>query len=266
MIEKITSPELSEPFTYLQMNFWAGRLYYPIDRFLKREKADIFSSQEMVSGNGTLSPDSWTAESLIAEKHFDQVSFGLPMPYNTRNEIDYTLSLATFIKNNSEFEIENHIELYKDKNDLSKKEHNFAAYYSLLHTKVILKDGSFVHILNHHGRLYVCENSRLGTPVPDYNFKKIAEYAATLSGPIILSGDFNLIKEARSFQPLKDMGFINLNDVHDISVGRNEFAWKTEEAVSHIFVNDQVVVDEYRIPTDNVSDHLPIVLKCRVKR
>lgn len=235
-------------------------MYYPIDAFLKREQPDIFSAQEMLGGNDSLGSDFWTIETLIQKGHFDHAFSG----YSRSSKVSQTTWQCTnFAKSPVSCEFEDRMMLYRNTEDHSELESHLANYSCLVHTKMRLADGAFVHILNHHGRLVV--GARLGNPVADHNFKMIADYIATLDGPVILSGDFNLLKEATSLQPLKQIGLTNLNEVYGVTVGRNEFSWRPEECVSHVFVNDAVVVKEYRVPTDNVSDHLPLILKCQVR-
>jgi endonuclease/exonuclease/phosphatase family metal-dependent hydrolase len=256
---------LSESFVFIQMNFWSGRLFYPIDSFFKRERGDIFSAQEMLSGPHDLSPDFMTAESLVQMEHFDRFMMGNSTTSHIEAQgVNYPMVCATFTKGEITCEFENKITLYRNPDDPSEYERLKANYYALLHTTLRLKDGAMVHILNLHGRLVKGEQGRFQSEVADYNFARIAEYAATLKGPIILSGDFNLVKEATSLQALKDIGLTNLNDVYNISEARNEFSWRPTEAVAHVFINDQVIVNDYKVARDNVSDHLPLVLNCRV--
>ncbi len=256
----------SDELTFIQMNFWMGRLHYPIESFLQREKPDIFSAQEMLSGPVDISPSFLTAETLIQKGYFDTVSSGKSMPWLRYHEQDFVIQSSTFTKGNIQHTTNNSLVLFIDPSKHPVEELNMASYACLLHTQLKLQDGIEVHVLNHHGRLVKGENGRFQSEVADYNFSKIAEYASQLSGPIILSGDFNLVKEASSLNPLKEIGLMNLNDVHNITVARNEFSWRANEAVSHIFISPDIDVKEYRIPTDNVSDHLPLVMKFRINR
>lgn len=258
--------QLSESFTFLQMNFWEGRLYYPIETFLKEVKPDIFSAQEMLTGPVEISPGFHTSEKLIKNGHFKQVIAGPGYHQMIRKGHEFFMNCSTFIADGVTCKSEKRSSINQQTDDLSEVEKTRIAYYGILHTEMQLPHGSIVHILNHHGKLVIHENSRYQNDNADYSFKKIAEYIKGINGPVILSGDFNLCKEATSLQPLKDIGMTNLNDVHNISVARNEFSWKADEAVSHIFINDQVIVEEYRVARDNVSDHCPLVMKCKVVR
>jgi endonuclease/exonuclease/phosphatase (EEP) superfamily protein YafD len=183
----------------------------------------------------------------------------------TRRGHAFDMHCATFTKAEIQVDEENRVMLFEDKNDPGDEEKYIAQYCSLLHTTIRLQDDTKVHVLNHHGRLVKGTGARMKNDIADYNFSRISEYISTLSGHIILSGDFNLWKEASSLLPLKRAGLINLNDVYNISTARNEFAWAPGESVSHIFINDQIDIMDYRVAQDNVSDHLPLVMTCRVR-
>nr|WP_294791228.1 endonuclease/exonuclease/phosphatase family protein [uncultured Mucilaginibacter sp.] len=253
--------------TLLQMNFWHGRLYYPIDKFMAREKADILCAQEMLSSPHDIFPSYCTAETLLKRGHFDTFIAGRSRPSRVIEKGTICEEqCAIFTKGEITCEYEKQIILYDLDAGESASKHGEAEYYSLLHTIQRFDDGTLVHILTHHGRIVRKDEARLGHEIADYNFKRIAEYAAGLTGPIILSGDFNLHKEATSLQPLKEIGLINLNDLYEVSVARNEFSFRADEVVSHIFVNNEVVVEDYRIPNDNVSDHLPLLLTFNITK
>lgn len=261
--------QLSEQFTFIQLNFWGGRLYYPICKFLERETPDIFSAQEMLSGPHSSKPDVMTAEMMLTldVNYFADCAMGA---FRSKMINAYGLErqdcIATFACDGFKIKSKNIVPIVtEDKPDHFGRVTN-KDYYSLLHTQIEMQSGELIHIVNYHGRVIIRPNSRLGTPECDEDFQRVADYVATLSGPIILSGDFNLAKEATSFAPLKALGLRNLNDIYKIDAGRNEFSWKPDEVVSHIFINDKVVIEDYYVPTDNVSDHLPLVLKCRVQK
>lgn len=257
----MTDQNLSPLFTFLQMNFWNGRLPHPIRRFLAREKADLFSAQEMLScAEGGHPGYLLTLDMLLNEGVFHTCARGKPTPWIKVEELNYPVQCASFAAGEAQIRFEKTLLLPTLDNGIGPEDD----YYSLLHSIATLEDGSLIHILTYHARLEY--EARMGSEYQDSAFKMVADYIATLSGPVIFSGDFNMYKEARSLQSLKAIGLVNLNDVYNISVGRNEFAWKSDEIVSHVYINDQVIVEDYRVAQDNVSDHLPLVMKARVKK
>lgn len=253
----------AEKFVFIQANFWEGRLYYPLVRFLNREQPHILSVQELMSGDVLVQPGYLTQEALFKENLVDDVAEGPPRSWMMFRQNLYRQRCATFTNGQAKIISINHVVLYRNTDDMSDRETEYAAYTGLLHTVIELGNAGTVHVLNHHGRLVI--DKRMGSDIADYNFQKIAAYIATLNGGVILSGDFNLVKEASSLQPLKDLGLCNLNDLYGITEVRNEFAWKSDEAVSHIFVNDRIDIADYKVATDNVSDHLPLILHFGLK-
>ena len=259
---------LSQAFKFIQLNMWTGRLYYPLHAFLEREKPDIFSAQEVYSGPGDSKPDHMTLEMLLSEEHgfFNDFAKGgggkTYTTYRLQERVQHCVTLTrqpvARIESHDLLPVRNATETVFNDKGVDKD------YHSLLHSTVRLEDGTVVNILNYHGR--VVFGGRMGSPVNDADILLIAEYISKLSGPTVFSGDFNMYRGASSLQPLNDLGLKNLNDVYDITAARNEFSWKPEEVVSHVFVNDSVIVEDYRVATDNVSDHLPLIMLARIRK
>jgi len=254
----------SAPFTFVQLNMWDGRLCYPLYNFFNRIKADILSAQEVLTGPKDISPGFLTAETILKKGYFDHVTKGFPFveeALTVKGHV-YTEHCMTFAKNPMGLRDSKVIHLDPE-GITSTTDRPRSEYFDLLHTVLELPGGHSAHILNHHGVLVY--EGRMGHKPGDHNFKRIAEYIETLSGPVILSGDFNMYKESSSLKPLHEIGLKNLNDIHGITKARNEFSWKPDEAVSHIFINDKVTVENYHVAQDNASDHLPLVMRARVK-
>lgn len=257
-----TAPEI---FRFVQMNIWNGRLYYPIDAFLKRERPDILCAQEMLSGEDNLSPSFWTAETLVQAGHFNQSQTTPPIPFYEMWDKSAGIVNAVLTGERLSSTFQHTIFPYEPEGEITTQLQRHIDYYSMVHTEQRLADGRVLHVLSHHNHIVRNEAGRLYSKTSEINFKTIAEYIATLSGPVIFSGDFNLFKESTCLQPLKEIGLTNLNDVHNIQHARNEFSWKAEECVSHVFISPDIQVHDYRVATDNVSDHLPLVMDFSLK-
>lgn len=246
-------------FVFVQLNFWEGRCYYPIVSFLNRIQPDIMAAQEVFTGAQIMPPGYMTQEELIEKQFFNNVSEGKAKPWLIRKGMPYDIRCATFTKGSAKILSHKQIDLHRNLDDMSDTETHQAGYTGLLHSVVELGEGIVVNILNHHERVVI--EGRLGSPLVDRNFQMIADYIKMLDGPVILSGDFNIYKEASSLVVLKEMGLRNLNDVYGITSARNAFSWKPEECVSHVFINDQIVVHDYYVAPDLVSDHQPLILR-----
>lgn len=259
---------MSDIFTLVQLNFWRGRLYYPLCNFFDRVKPDILVAQEVWSGSDTGKVDHITAEMLVDEKrpYFDD--FALGPSYDewattTFGGAKRTEHCATFSKKPYQIIAKKIIPIHRLPED-DPEQNKGQGYLNILETVIKLKDGQQIHILNRHGNLV--KGKRLGSDFTDHCFQQTADYIKALTGPVIFSGDLNLYKESSSLKFLQDIGLKNLNDTYNISSGgRNEFSWKPEELVSHIFVSDHLQVDEYYLADDNVSDHKALVMTARLK-
>ena len=247
------------------MNIWNGRLYYPIDAFLKRERPDILCAQEMLSGKDSLSPGFWTAETLVEAGHFNQAQTSPPVPFFQLLEKSTNAVNAVLTGDRLTSDFQHTIFPYEPEGEITPQLQRLVQIYNMVHTEQRLADGRIIHVLSHHNHIVRSDAGRLYSKTSEINFKTIAAYIAKLSGPVIFSGDFNMLKESTCLQPLKEIGLTNLNDVHNIHSARNEFSWKTDECVSHVFISPDIQVHDYRIATDNVSDHLPLVMDFSLK-
>lgn len=168
--------KLLESFKFIQMNFWDGRLAYPISHFLTRENPDIFSAQEMLSGGEKMLLGHLTAESLLKKGFFNEVALGGSRLRLSTGGIDFQTHCATFTRGQSRIKDKAIIPLHHNPHDSSQEEKDRVSYCSLLHTRVQLADGAVLHVLNHHAHLVI--DGRMGSPIVDADFRLIAEYAS----------------------------------------------------------------------------------------
>jgi endonuclease/exonuclease/phosphatase (EEP) superfamily protein YafD len=79
-----------------------------------------------------------------------------------------------------------------------------------------------------------------------------------LSGPVILTGDFNLVPGSKSLEPLNKM-LRNLSIEFRLSTTRNQLTHKNE-VCDYIFVNDKVQVKQFEASDALISDHKALIL------
>lgn len=123
------------------------------------------------------------------------------------------------------------------------------------------QDGKKFHVINHHG--YHVPGHKKGNDFTLRACRQIAEYAATLQGPIIITGDFNLEPESESLQVLNE-SFRNLSTEYDLQTTRNSLTSK-QEVCDYIFVNDQVEVQHFYASDIMASDHQGLVMDFEIK-
>ena len=123
------------------------------------------------------------------------------------------------------------------------------------------------------GEHYVICNIH-GTPIPsDKNdtsirteqSKEILIFLNNRPGKHIIMGDFNLFPNTQSIALFEEAGYRNLIAEYKIDTTRNELAWarypdNKQLFADYAFVSHDVKVVDFRVPKNEISDHLPLEL------
>jgi endonuclease/exonuclease/phosphatase family metal-dependent hydrolase len=238
----------------IQLNIWYGKLVGNVLRFLQREQPDILCLQEMCSSPDGRTMMFDTMQELQKEFSYPHVYFspvfsfqcmGLGVRYG--NAI---LSRAAFKSAQTVFTRHEYMENYRDGVD----EDNIRNFQHA----AVDTGGGILHILNHHGHWAIPKGSNAET---DRQLGILADYAARLDGPVIVTGDMNLAPQERSLRQLGRAGLVDLCTRHGIKTTRNILAWKQDEVSDYIFVNDKVKVKDFRVYEDLISDHAALGLE-----
>jgi len=131
----------------------------------------------------------------------------------------------------------------------------------------IEKDGSRIHLCNFHGIAYPGDKKDNGSRI--VQSKGVIDFFKNISGSKIIGGDFNLAKDAESIKVFEKNGYRNLINEYKVHSTRNKFAWKKYPNVpqnysDYVFVDKDIKVKKFFVPTDLVSDHQPLVLEIDV--
>lgn len=265
-LAKLSQPGIVSDMKLIQMNVWFWRLYWPMRRFLERERPDFILAQEAIDGPCYQMADYYTSRGIVEEKllrHYLQTPGRL---YAIKKNHELQQGLAIF----GQSPLTQVAVITIDKPDSPR----YDPYYQMIHATTEV-NGKILNLITYHGHLGVDISGagvtrygtdltvpgepRLGSAKTEADFAKIAAYIDTVEGPVIFTGDFNLWATARSFDPLKPR-LENLIERYGITSARNEMAWKTDEAVSHVFVSREIKVNSFKVATDLVSDHQPLIL------
>ncbi|BCA95606.1 hypothetical protein TUM19329_19670 [Legionella antarctica] len=84
--------------------------------------------------------------------------------------------------------------------------------------------------------------------------KRIRHFMDTINTPKILCGDFNLRPDTQSMKIL-EQGMINLVRINNIRSTRTRFYPKEEKFADYILTSPEIVVNEFTVMDDEVSDH-----------
>jgi exonuclease III len=91
--------------------------------------------------------------------------------------------------------------------------------------------------------------------------KAILDFVSKRDHPFVLCGDFNLMPETKSLKMFELFGLRNLLIEHNITSTRSSFYTKEVKFADYILVSDGIVVDEFKVLPQEVSDHLPLYLE-----
>jgi endonuclease/exonuclease/phosphatase family metal-dependent hydrolase len=83
-----------------------------------------------------------------------------------------------------------------------------------------------------------------------------------MSGAKILCGDFNLLPDTDSLAIL-EQGMRNLVKEYRVTSTRSQFYEKPDRFADYILVSPEVIVEDFQVLDEAVSDHLPLLLEFR---
>lgn len=239
----------------IQLNCWCGRIISPLARFLEQEKPDILCLQEAVTLEGGDSVVFLTTDEIQkiinAKSIFISPVFSFGYMKRRANFGNCIISKRPIIKSETIFTADNFME------NLDFAETEESNMRNLQHAVVELGNGKKLNLLNHHG--YHIPDHKNGNDETIRQCKIIADYAASLEGPVILTGDFNLAPSSKSIKQI-DAVLDNLTTKNNLKSTRTSLTHKTE-AVDYIFVNKYINVKEFRAADEPVSDHKALILE-----
>lgn len=236
----------------IQVNIWGGRLGKQVIAFLQDERPDIVCLQEAISADGKLMLAK-TVEEIGAATNLNTTFFSPTFSFDILNKpakfgnaiiTNTILAPVNTVFTNLE---------YNESFDVDNDDYNIR---NLQHARVEINHKT-VHILNHHAR-----HIRQHKNGDDQTLKQcgmVADYIASLEGPVILAGDFNLTKHSESLE-LLNKELQNLSITYNLSTTRNELTSK-DEVCDYIFVSDSIHVNAFHVADKLISDHKALILE-----
>lgn len=231
----------------ITLNVWEGRLPVPLASLVAVEQPDIACLQEVIQfahpGYDWIRPQ---PEQLMAGLTHVKMA-----PTYSQAYMHTRLQLGNAIV--SRMSAEGHAVVWTNgtyEPDFDMAERDFPRCFQ--HVKF-----GGVHVINYHGqreRAAPKTGSRAATAATEL----IAGYAASLPGPVIVAGDFNLWPDSPSLDPLR----AGLRDLCAEAGVKNTRTWLKgrDEVSDYIFVNDAVDVSGFYVSDQVASDHAALVL------
>ncbi|MEO8104972.1 MAG: endonuclease/exonuclease/phosphatase family protein [Candidatus Saccharibacteria bacterium] len=235
----------------VQLNAWGGRLEHQLADLLTAEAANLVCLQEIISASGDALM-ALTLEELQATLGLGHSFMSPVMSFNLMNKTaafgnailsEYPLTQQNTIFTNLQ---------YQAAFDFDSHDYNIR---NLQHAQLTVA-GHKLHLLNHHG--HHIRQHKNGDAQTRRQMTQIAAYVATLDGPVILTGDFNLAPHSESLELLNGR-LRNLSIEYKLTTTRNSLTTKNE-VCDYIFVNDAVTVQGFRASDVVASDHQALIL------
>lgn len=240
----------------LQLNAWGGRLEPQIGDLLQAEQPDILCLQEAISFSDAKSGLFITTETIQQNYNLAHEAFSPVFSFNYMKGLakfgNGILSRYPILKSETVFTHEAYKENFAWKED-------GANMRNFVHATLNIND-SPCHVLTHHG--FWIPDHKNGNHETKRQMQILADYIKPLEGPIILTGDFNLIPGSESMNVF-DGQLRNLTREYALHTTRTNLTFKTE-ACDYILVNDAVEVKDFYSLDKIASDHKALVFEFEV--
>lgn len=236
----------------LNLNVWQGRLQSVLLRHLESLDIDIACMQEAVDyeklSGGLVSTYQNIGKSLGTEYQFFSPLMSMKLGNKDITFGNVTYSKIPFSQNNTIFTRGAH----KNDFDFDADDYNVRAFQHSL----IEVNNKKLNIINHHG--HHIDSHNLGDHETERQVSDILSYADELEGAVIICGDFNLSPESKSIK-LIDAKYANLSTKYNLKTTRSGLTYKNE-VCDYIFVNDNVIINDFSMNTSIISDHNSLIL------
>lgn len=242
-------------------------MYEKLLPFLQQhaENVDIFCFQEVFSTASDKKSEGEARVNILQEiqkvlpKHKTYFTSALEgFEYFSKTKVDYDLSVGTAILAQEGIHVDTFEApvLYEKKNIIDGQ--NIITFPKTLQTIRFGKDIGAYSVCNVHGPWFPGE--KYDNEVTIQYCQDIRDSLKKIPGKKVLCGDFNLRPDTESIGILeKDLR--NLVTEHNIQSTRPAFfEWPTKHA-DYIFTSPEVEVKEFKVFSDEVSDHLPLYIE-----
>lgn len=237
----------------LSLNLWGGRIHDPLLNFVKNHQdIDIFCFQEIYHNSPAKMSDNRLPPSLNLYTELQEL---LPNHQSFfRPVIKNIYGIGVFVRKEIKVTEEGEVVIYNVANySGSGGDHT----RKLQWLKCVI-GGTVYYILNVHGLWTGIDKN--DTPARLEQSGIIKKFMNTISDPIILCGDFNLRPDTKSIEIIAE-GMNDLIKLHGIQSTRTSFYDKKEKFADYIFTTPDIVVKEFKVLPDEVSDHSPLFLE-----
>ena len=236
----------------ITLNIWGGHLRNPLLKFIHEHRhIDIFCLQEVYyNAHRTLADK----ERELSLKIFSDLQKLLPDHHAIfKPAVENVYGIAMLIKNDIDIIGEGEINIHQKQHYPGiglNHDRNLQWIECELNNKIY-------SVLNVHG-LWNGKGKK-DTPERLNQSHRIRQFMDTINTPKILCGDFNLRPDTESMH-LLEQGMKNLIVSHNIRSTRTRFYSKEEKFADYILTSPEIIVNEFAVMNDEVSDHAPLFI------
>jgi len=237
----------------ITLNTWGGKIKEPFINFVRDNKnVDIFCFQEI-----------YDQAKEIMEREYPDVMFNQFTDLKTllpdhkgffRPALEGVYGIAIFIKNEIFILEEGELLIHDSASNSIKDGHHSR---NMQWIKVNIEGKDFT-VMNVHGLWN--GKGKSDTFERLSQSKVINEFVNKVVGPKILCGDFNLNPETESIKILEE-NMINLVTKYSITSTRTSFYEKPGKFADYIFTSADIMVSDFKVMPDEVSDHSALLLE-----
>ena len=239
----------------LQANIWGGRLQNQLAEIVSAQNVDFLCLQEAVSTKGDALIFA-TIEDIGKEAGFDYVFFSPVFDFNLmQKKAGFGNAILSKYPIKDKKTVFTRLE-HRDDFDFDLHDYNIRNFQHA----VVEVEGKQLHLLNHHGH-HVPEHKN-GDEETMRQCKIIADYAESLDGPVLLTGDFNLSPNSESLEQINKV-LDNLSALFKLETTRTPLTHKTE-VCDYIFASKDIRVKSFEALDEIFSDHKGLVLEFEI--
>ncbi len=240
----------------ITLNIWGGCLSTELFEFFKKySDVDVFLLQEVFHNATDVSAwektDRREAFKEIGDILNNHQGYFAPTAFEE-------WGLASFVKNTIEVEESGDIFVHGHKNSLVGKDGSTLGR-NLQYLKLSNADKK-ITVANFHGLW----NGKGKTDTEDRiaQSERIVDFIKNIPDDIVLGGDFNLKPDTESIKIIeKKLNLKNLVLEHGILSTRTSHYTKSEKFADYIFTSPNIIVKEFKVLPEEVSDHAALFLE-----
>ena len=237
----------------ITLNIWGGHVLNPFLDFIRAyQHIDIFCFQEVYHNalnkiSDEDRPVSLTIFSELERLLPDHRGFFRPVVNNI-------YGIGVFIKNDIDVLGEGEVIIH---NNLSYRGSGPTHSRNLQWLECLI-NGRICSILNVHGLWNGM--GKKDSPERVLQSQRIKAFMDSLNTPQIVCGDLNLRPDTKSMEIL-DEGMLNLVKMYNVTSTRTSLYTKKETFADYILTSPDIVVHNFSVLNDEVSDHSPLLLE-----